>query len=117
MSNSNHTVGKAAVAFTKYDVYRSTLIHAMYHTKFISADLQHTLASYKLLVWNKELLQFKTNGHTLTRFNKQYLIVWNAVNNRGEFCRAPNDSEWFISFREAQPEYDIPPIAYIWRKY
>jgi hypothetical protein len=117
MNNSNSPLLRSIDSYTKHGVYRSTLIHALYHTKFISADLQHALSHYKLLVWNKELLQYKTNGHILTRFNKQYLIVWNAVNNRGEFCRAPNDSEWFISFREAQPEYDIPPIAYIWRKY
>lgn len=107
-------------AFRTYGIARSALLHALFSKKNIPNDMQEALQSYKLLVWNKELLAHKLyeiQEGTIRRFNKDYLVVWDWIDTRSSFLQASLDSEWFLSFREPQPEYGLPNVVYIRRKY
>lgn len=107
-------------SYNIYGVERSALMYTMFSKKQLPNEMQVALASYKLLVWSKELLQHKLNEiqeGTIRRFNKDYIVVWDSIDNRGSFISAPFASEWFLSFREPQPEYGLPNVVYIKRKY
>jgi len=104
-------------SYKLYGIPRSFLIKQLFTKKHIEVETQIALASYKLLVWNKELLAHKLQEGTITRFNKEYIVVWDWIDTRGSFISSPNESEWFLSFREPQPEYGLPNVVYIWRKY
>lgn len=111
---------QSITAYRAYGVPRSALLHTLFSKKNLPLDMQEALASYKLLVWTKELLAHKLyeiEEGTIRRFNKDYLVVWNWIDTRGSFLQADLDSEWFLSFREPQPEYGLPNVVYIWRKY
>lgn len=101
-------------------IQSSDLREALYKKKQIPLEMQEALRSYKLLLWTKELLQYKLEEGegtgTITRFDKQYLVVWNSLDNRGQFLASPNDSQWYVSLREPFPSFGICNIAYIWRK-
>lgn len=104
-------------AFLKYGILPTELTQHLFYSKYVPVDFQEALASYKLLVWNKELMLHKFDGAYITRFNKQYLIVWDSIDTRGYFISEPLTSEWFLSFREPQPEYGLPNVCYVTRKY
>jgi len=108
------------LAYKVTGIFPSSLREALYKRKQIPLEMQEALKSYKLLLWTKELLQHKLEEGaytgTITRFDKQYLVVWNSLDNRGQFLSAPLNSEWYVSMREPYSSFGILPIAYIWRK-
>ena len=109
-----------ALAYSVTGILASSLREALYKRKQIPVELHEALRSYKLLLWTKELLQHKleegAGTGTIIRFDKQYLVVWNSIDNRGQFLSAPLNSEWFVSLREPYQSFGICNIAYIWRK-
>ena len=74
------------------------------------------LSQYKLLIWNKELLQHKMHGATLTRFGIEFQVHWNSLEfptARSRFVNAFNDSKWKLSFRVPHPDSGLLPVVLI----
>jgi hypothetical protein len=112
-----HSKPKSIISYQKYGIARSTLIHSLTYKKYIPLQEQIALSSYKLLIWTKELLDLKLNGHKVTRFNKQYIVIWVYPDTRDSYLSSPLESEFFLSFREPQEEYDLQNYVLIWRSY
>lgn len=91
--------------------------HFSIASRKIPADLQDCFSTYKLLCWTKEFIQYKIKSspspYSLVRYGKEFYIIWNTP--RGHFLQDSLDSEWWVSFREAKPEFNIPAYAIIWR--
>lgn len=109
-----------ALAYRITGLLPSDVRASLYKKKQIPLQHQEALRSYKLLLWTKELLAHKleegAGTGTITRFDKQYLVVWNSLDNRGQFLSSPPDSQWYVSLREPFESFGICNIAYIWRK-
>lgn len=107
-------------AFRKYGTPRSTLLYNLFNKKHWEIEQQECLSSCKLLCWTHELLQHKLHeveAGTIRRSNKDYIVAWNNLDTRGQFlAESDPQSEWFLSFREPQPEYNLPNIVYIWKR-
>lgn len=114
MKQHTHTMGisrkagSAAAAFTKYGMYRSTLLHIMHTVPYIPAEYMHCLRSYKLLYWQSDYLRSKlrAEGFRITRGGVQYNPVFAS-------SLPPGTYQVMLSFREAMPEFDIPAVVLI----
>jgi len=119
MTHKSH-LSNPALAYSVTGILASNLREALYKRKQIPIEMQEALRSYKLLLWTKELLAHKleegAGTGTITRFDKQYLVVWNALDNRGQFLSSSPDSQWYVSLREPFESFGICNIAYIWKK-
>lgn len=117
--NRNYN-SNTSLAYSVTGILSTQLREVLYKKKQIPLQFQEALRSYKLLLWTKELLQHKLEENPdtglITRFDKQYLVVWNSLDNRGQFLASPHDSQWYVSLREPYPSFGICNIAYIWRK-
>ena len=103
------------VAYKKYGVPKS-LISTLSVTVFhIHKEVQDCFSTYKLLQWSKEFTAFKIKTSptpfTIERHGETYQVIW--ITPRGKFIQSHDSSEWLVSFRKAQPEFNIPGYALI----
>lgn len=88
-----------------------------YHN--LHESVSKTLRQYKLLCWNKELLQHKlaeSGGSTIRRFDIEFQVCWNSLEfptARSLFVSSPLDSQWWLSFRQPHPDSGLLPVVFI----
>ena len=107
---------------SKYGVSRFHLMEYLSSFKVINPEVIKSgcLQTYKIFKWSASYLDEKLSDNfvqgSLIRFNKPYLIVWKTP--RGNLLDAiqkeDNNKQYYLSFREAAPEYNLPAYVLIW---
>ena len=92
--------------FLKYEVSRNEMRELLTSSFHISLEYQHALSHYQLLYWSPEYLQEQIQEGTLSHLGTTYIVIWDDSRFSclgGTQCK--------LSFRQAQPEYELP--AYV----
>jgi hypothetical protein len=106
MSLSSH------IAYQKYGVPRSLLLHLTSRIFHFPLDYQDTLQSYYILrSTGANILATIADYNGFYRKNEvDYIPIFQTP--RGKILENVS-SYYYLSFREAQPEYNIPPYVLI----
>lgn len=104
-------------AFQKYDVSRYELINQITKERNLKYSVHRAIKTYTLISTDLEQIQklAKESPITLTSLDVNYQIIWKT--SRGKvLAETDSNSEFFLSFREAKPEYKVPAYVLIWKK-
>jgi hypothetical protein len=75
------------------------------------------LSLYKLFYWSGEhiLLKQRESSGQIEREGILYNVIWNQKQKltRGKILSGNKNKQYAMSFRLANPEYDLPPVVYI----
>lgn len=101
-------------SYNKYGVHRSVLQHIASYLKSVPPEFRDCFSTYYKLYWSRDYLieQLRDSKYFITKDNKQYYVIWKT--SRGTFLNSSEKSQYCLSFRDAQPEFDIPPYVLIW---
>lgn len=104
-------------AFQKYDVSRYELINQITKERNLKYSIHRAIKTYTLISADLEQIQklAKESPVTITSLDVNYQIIWKTP--RGKvLAETDTNSEFFLSFREAKPEYKLPAYVLIWKK-
>lgn len=96
---------------TKYGMTKSLLQHIMLTKPVISKNILHCLSSYHCIYWTGKYLSTHLVESKIRRLadSTEYLVVYYNILPETAFAAA----QVFISFRAAQPEFNLPAYAMI----
>lgn len=106
----------------QYDISVSRLREELRNSPNLSEEARQSLHHYKLLCWNKELLNHKLTeggGSLINRFDQEFHVWWDescSPTARSQFISSPKDSVWKLSFRIPHPDSGLLPVVFISRK-
>ena len=106
----------SVIAFQKYEISRYELMNQILKERCIKYRYSKALRTYHL---EKSTLKFvqdlAKNSCTQIIDEDVYNIIWKT--SRGKILAETNsNSEFFISYRKAMPEYNLPAYVLIWKK-
>lgn len=115
-----HEVSKVKPASTLcmqlYDVSRYELMKAFTEERTLSYSLHRGIVTYHLETSNLKFVQdLAKNSCTQIIDEDKYNIIWKTPRGR-VLKETDTNSIWFLSYRKAKPEYNLPAYVLIWKK-
>jgi len=101
-------------AYNKYTMSRYVLTHIIKNTWSIGPEFQDCLSMYRLMVVPKDkfLKFFKFGQYTHPETRIPFDVVFHKT-SRGKLLADDGIQEVMLSYRVAQPEFDIAPTVLV----
>lgn len=102
-------------AYQKYGVSRYGLINSLTKYRTIKPQLHSALETYMIELHPFEFVQnlAKTGRKVLLLDADRHIIIWKTP--RGKVLKETS-GDYFLSYRKAKPEYNLPAYVMIWKK-
>jgi hypothetical protein len=96
-------------SYRKYGVSRNLIRYNSLNEFHIEPNILACFTTYHILHWRAEYTIEQIKEGVITREGKSYIVVFNACTR----FKIKQSSDAVLSFREAQPEYDLPAYVLI----
>lgn len=101
-------------AYQKYGISRYELINTLTKDRTVKPELQSALETYHLELTSFKFVQnLAKQGATQIIDEDGYTIIWKTP--RGKILKE-TAGQYFVSYRKAKPEYNLPAYVMIWKK-
>lgn len=101
-------------AYQKYGISRYELINTLTKDRTVNPELHDALEVYHLELTSFKFVQnLAKQGATQIIDEDRYTIIWKTP--RGKILKETS-GQYFVSYRKAKPEYNLPAYVMIWKK-
>lgn len=96
----------------KYNCTPSKIHHIACNFFSIRKEFSHCFQSYFILHYKAPIFLSQLEAGAIKKDGKKYIVIFGEGASRGKILATP-DCTVLVSFREAMPEFEVPPYAIV----